>query len=106
MNQLNRLHAIWNPHVYHGWGKTKRYFEGWYYKIVSKDQNNAFAIIPGIAMDENGNKQLETNNKDGELDGVSTLWFDNGQKKVEVIFKKGKILSEKKWNEDGSTNQK
>ena len=57
MNQLNRLNAIWNPHVYHGWGKTKRYFEGWYYKIVSKDQNNAFAIIPGIAMDENGNKQ-------------------------------------------------
>ena len=57
MNQLNRLHAIWNPHVYHGWGKTKKYFEGWYYKIVSKDQNNAFAIIPGIAMDENGNKQ-------------------------------------------------
>ena len=55
---------------------------------------------------ENGNKQLETNNKDGELDGVSTLWFDNGQKKAEVTFKKGKILSEKKWNEDGSTNQK
>ena len=57
MNQLNRLHAIWNPHVYHGWGKTKKYFEGWYYKIVSKDQNYAFAIIPGIAMDENGKKQ-------------------------------------------------
>ena len=57
MNQLNRLHAIWNPHVYHGWGRKKRFFEGWYYKVVSKDQSNAFAIIPGIAMDENGNKQ-------------------------------------------------
>ena len=57
MNQLNRLHAIWNPHVYHGWGRRKKFFEGWYYKIVSKNQTNAFAIIPGIAMDENGYKQ-------------------------------------------------
>tara|TARA_B100001057_G_scaffold494639_1_gene591665 strand:+ start:2831 stop:3805 length:975 start_codon:yes stop_codon:yes gene_type:complete len=57
LNQLNRLHAIWNPHVYHGWGRRKKFFEGWYYKIVSKNQTNAFAIIPGIAMDENGYKQ-------------------------------------------------
>ena len=40
-----------------GGGKLEKYFEGWYYKIVTKDQNNAFAIIPGIAMDEDGNKQ-------------------------------------------------
>ena len=57
MNQFHRIHAIWNPHVYHGWGRSKRFFEGWYYKIVNKSQTSAFAIIPGIAMDENGNKQ-------------------------------------------------
>ena len=57
MNQLLRIHAIWNPHVYHGWGRSKRFFEGWYYKIVNESQTSAFAIIPGIAMDENGNKQ-------------------------------------------------
>ena len=57
MNQLLRIHAIWNPHVYHGWGRSKRFFEGWYYKIVNESQTAAFAIIPGIAMDENGNKQ-------------------------------------------------
>ena len=57
MNQLLRIHAIWNPHVYHGWGRSKRFFEGWYYKIVNDSQTSAFAIIPGIAMDENGNKQ-------------------------------------------------
>ena len=57
MNQLLRIHAIWNPHVYHGWGKSRRFFEGWYYKIVNESQTGAFAIIPGIAMDENGNKQ-------------------------------------------------
>ena len=53
---FRRLKAIWNPELYHGWGKKKKFFEGWYYKIVSKDQNYAFAFIPGIAMDENGLK--------------------------------------------------
>ncbi|RZP01918.1 MAG: hypothetical protein EVA41_04660 [Flavobacteriales bacterium] len=50
MNQLNRLHAIWNPHVYHGWGRRNFFFEGWYYKIVSKNQTNASAIILGIEV--------------------------------------------------------
>tara|TARA_B100000767_G_scaffold275797_1_gene315858 strand:- start:17414 stop:18385 length:972 start_codon:yes stop_codon:yes gene_type:complete len=54
---LNLIHAIWNPECYHGWGKSKRFFEGWYYKIISSDQKHALAIIPGIAMDENGEKQ-------------------------------------------------
>ena len=57
LNQLLRIHAIWNPHVYHGWGRSKRFFEGWYYKVVNNSETTAFAIIPGIAMDENGNKQ-------------------------------------------------
>ena len=57
MNQSLKIHAIWNPEVYHGWGRNKKFFEGWYYKIVDNSQNNAFAIIPGIAMDINGNKQ-------------------------------------------------
>ena len=76
MNQLNRLHAIWNPHVYHGWGKTKTYFEGWYYKIVSKNQNNAFAIIPGIAMDEHGNKQSFIQVLDGKNHEAVYYKFD------------------------------
>ena len=37
-------------------GKSKRFFEGWYYKVVSENQRHAVAIIPGIAMDENGKK--------------------------------------------------
>tara|TARA_Y200000002_G_scaffold54914_1_gene40243 strand:+ start:1160 stop:2131 length:972 start_codon:yes stop_codon:yes gene_type:complete len=54
---LNRLYSIWNPECYHGWGKKRRFFEGWYYKIVSQNQKYALAVIPGIAMDENGEKQ-------------------------------------------------
>lgn len=54
---LNEIYALWHPECYHGWSKKKSFFEGWYYKVVSEDQKHAFAIIPGIAMDENGVKQ-------------------------------------------------
>ncbi len=53
----NKLQALFNPEQYHGWGKSKKYFEGWYYKIINADESKAFAFIPGIAMDENGVKQ-------------------------------------------------
>ena len=61
-----RIRGIWNPELYHGWGKKKRFFEGWYYKIVSKDEKNAFAFIPGVAMDEIGNKQAFIQILDGK----------------------------------------
>ena len=54
---LNTIHALWHPEYYHGWKKTKCFFEGWYYKIISENQKHAFAIIPGISMDKNGLKQ-------------------------------------------------
>ncbi len=46
--------AIWQPDMYHGWGRSRRYFEGWYFKIVDATGKYAFAFIPGISMDEAG----------------------------------------------------
>ena len=63
---VQKIKGIWNPELYHGWGKKKRFFEGWYYKVVSRDEKNAFAFIPGIAMDENGNKQAFIQILDGK----------------------------------------
>lgn len=51
------MHALWNSTLYHGWGKKRRFFEGWYYKLVSADEAYAFAIIPGVEIDEEGKKQ-------------------------------------------------
>ena len=126
LNQLLKIHAIWNSHVYHGWGRSRKFFEGWYYKVVDNSQTNAFAIIPGIAMDENGNKQSQGNYKDGKLDGLYIEWYENGQKRLEGTnidgtpdglgtllyengqknwegtYKDGKLISSKEWNEDGS----
>lgn len=49
------ISKLFNPEVFQGKFKRKNYFEGWYYKIVSKDEMNSFAFIPGIAYDKNGN---------------------------------------------------
>ncbi len=62
----NRLSALFNAEQYHGWGKTKRYFEGWYYKVLNEAEDQAFAFIPGIAMDENGAQQAFIQVLDGK----------------------------------------
>lgn len=51
-----RINAFFNPEQFQGWGKNQKYFEGWYFKVVNADETKAFAFIPGIAMDEEGNK--------------------------------------------------
>lgn len=47
------IKKILNPEMFQGENKTKNYFEGWYYKIVDRDETHSFAFIPGIAFDEN-----------------------------------------------------
>ena len=40
-----------------------------------------------------------------ERDGLYTNWYENGQKKDELTYKDGKLISEKYWNEDGSVKE-
>ncbi len=65
MNILKRLRSVWHPDEYHGWGRTQRYFEGWYYKIVSPGGDLAMAFIPGIAMSEAGEQHAFVQVMDG-----------------------------------------
>ncbi len=53
-NTRLRWRALWQPDMYHGWGKETSYFEGWYFKIVDATEGYALAIIPGISRDEEG----------------------------------------------------
>ena len=39
---------IWVPSIYHGHRKKGIFFEGWYYKLISADQKERWAVIPGI----------------------------------------------------------
>ncbi len=61
-----RWKALWNPDRYHGWGKSRNYFEGWYFKIVSPCERHAFALIPGISMDEQGQQHAFIQRLDGK----------------------------------------
>lgn len=63
---IKKLQAIFHPEQYHGWGRTKSYFEGWYFKIVNKNEDKAFAIIPGIAMNKNGEQHAFIQILDGK----------------------------------------
>ena len=38
----------------------------------------------------------------GIKDGLWNEWYEDGQKKSEANYKDGKIISIKRWNEDGS----
>jgi len=45
------LHDIWHvmrPLAYHGDGKTGPFFEGWYFKLVSRDGAHRISVIPGV----------------------------------------------------------
>jgi len=47
------LRRICSPELFQGAYKSRNYFEGWYYKIISEDHENIYAVIPGIALGQN-----------------------------------------------------
>jgi len=61
-----RWKALWDPNRYHGWGRARNYFEGWYFKIVSPCERYAFALIPGISMDGGGQQHAFIQLLDGK----------------------------------------
>ncbi|MEM1123671.1 MAG: tocopherol cyclase family protein [Bacteroidota bacterium] len=72
----NKLKALFKAEQFQGWGKTERYFEGWYYKVLNKNEDQAFAFIPGVAMDENGKKQAFIQVLDGKNRTAAYHRFD------------------------------
>lgn len=53
-NYFQRVQALFNPERFQGWGRTRVYFEGWYFKLVDAEKKHPIAIIPGIAFDQEG----------------------------------------------------
>ena len=54
MSIQRKIRALWRPEMYHGWGKSSSYFEGWYLKMIDSTRSHAYAIIPGISLGDNG----------------------------------------------------
>ena len=53
---IKRIRSLFNPENYQGWNRKRNYFEGWYFKILDREGNHAFAVIPGVAMDSSGER--------------------------------------------------
>jgi tocopherol cyclase len=47
------LRRLYNPEIFQGNLKKKHYFEGWYFKQVTRDQSCTFSFIPGVSLVEN-----------------------------------------------------
>jgi hypothetical protein len=45
-----QLRTVLNPGSFHGIHQKPPFFEGWYYKLVSADEKNKIAIIPGVIL--------------------------------------------------------
>ncbi len=73
---MKKIQSLFHPDEFQGWGKTKKYFEGWYYKVVNADETKAFAFIPGVAMAENGEKQAFVQVLDGKKQTAEYHKFD------------------------------
>ena len=52
-------------------------------------------------FEENGQKRIEGNYKNGKKDGSWSMWFVNGQKSYERNYIKGRLLSANAWNING-----
>ncbi len=40
----------WAPEKYHGKENSRPYFEGWYFKLSSPEDDFSLAVIPGVSM--------------------------------------------------------
>ena len=64
------FHKLKNPILFQGNLKKKNYFEGWYYKMVSRDLNYSLAVIPGVSVNRDNPHafiQFFITNKTGDL---------------------------------------
>ncbi len=51
---FRRIANIWRPAIYQGSYRMKAHFEGWYFKLVDRAENNIYAVIPGVSFDNEG----------------------------------------------------
>ena len=65
------IREIRNPDLYHGARKKRDFFEGWYFKVCDKNNDNIFAFIPGIAK---GKNNKESHSFVQVLEGKSALY--------------------------------
>ena len=56
------LHTTLTPAMYHGHRARPPFFEGWYFKLISADEQQRYAIIPGVILGEQGHAFIQVLN--------------------------------------------
>jgi len=69
------IRKIWNPSWFQGNRRTTNYFEGWYFKLVSRDTSLSLAIIPGISLPANSDQAF------------AFIQYIDGNKGISGLFK-------------------
>jgi len=57
IQQLISVRNIWYPERYHGALATTNFFEGWYYKFEDQAGKSVCAVIAGISVNKEGDKE-------------------------------------------------
>lgn len=73
---FTKIRSLFDPKMYQGWGNTRKYFEGWYFKVVNAEETKAFAFIPGISMNPAGEKQAFIQVLDGRKKTAEFIPFE------------------------------
>ncbi len=76
MSLTTKIRSLFDPTMYQGWGNRRKYFEGWYFKVVNASGSRAYAFIPGIAMDEEGESHAFVQVLDGTARKSEYFPFD------------------------------
>lgn len=89
MTLTTKIRSLFDPTMYQGWGNRRKYFEGWYFKVVNASGSKAYAFIPGIAMDESGESHafiqlLDGTEKRSEYFSFDSALFRPSDRKFEL----------------------
>lgn len=57
-NFLLRRKSTLHPARFQGWGRSRNYFEGWYFKVVLPEADLALAFIPGVSFGPDGGTEV------------------------------------------------
>jgi hypothetical protein len=69
---MGYLTSTLHPEGFHGTGRTRRFFEGWYLKCVSADRQHRWAFIPGLFLGPHGGGEAFVQVLDG---ATHRSWF-------------------------------
>lgn len=88
------MNTFSSPMNYHGNYKKSRFFEGWYFKLTTKDNSRCIALIPGISFSENAEENhsfiqtLDGNNKNFKYFQYKVSSFNASNKPFKVTIDK------------------